>query len=54
LEVGSTLGSRTLLHLRFEGGIARWPYDSEDIYIYVVIDERELAADILGAGLDEC
>ncbi|WP_069765975.1 hypothetical protein [Streptomyces sp. LUP47B] len=33
LEVGTTMPSRTLLHLEEDGGVARWAYDSTDLYI---------------------
>jgi hypothetical protein len=33
LEIGSTTMSRTLLHLRADGGIARWPYGSTEIVL---------------------
>jgi len=38
LEVGYTTGSRTLLHLAQERGVARWPYGSCLIYLYLTID----------------
>lgn len=33
LEIGSSAASRTLLHLQEEGAVARWPYDSDRIWI---------------------
>lgn len=42
LEVGTTEGSRTIVHLAMDGGLARWPYGSEELYVYVVIDKNEL------------
>ncbi|GAA3155551.1 hypothetical protein ACFQ0X_44150 [Streptomyces rectiviolaceus] len=33
LEVGTTLPSRTLLHLEEDGGVARWAYGSTDLYV---------------------
>lgn len=33
LEVGTTMPSRTLLHLEEDGGVARWAYDSTDLYV---------------------
>ncbi|MGW1468531.1 hypothetical protein ACWCPT_29815 [Streptomyces sp. NPDC002308] len=33
LEVGTTMPSRTLLHLEEDGGVARWAYGSTDLYI---------------------
>src|SRR5690606_39295719 len=39
LEVGYTDGSRTLLHFAQERGVARWPYGSDTIYLYKVIDD---------------
>ena len=38
LEVGYTKGSRTMLHLGEEHGLARWPYGSESITVFVTID----------------
>lgn len=38
LEVGYTKGSRTLLHLMQERGLARWPYESAWLHILVVLD----------------
>lgn len=35
LEVGTTMPSRTLLHLEEDGGVARWAYDSTDLYIFL-------------------
>lgn len=35
LEVGVTKPSRTLLHLRSEGGVARWPYGTDWITVFV-------------------
>ncbi|MGH8916774.1 MAG: hypothetical protein ACRD0H_00260, partial [Actinomycetes bacterium] len=33
LEVGTTMPSRTLLHLEEDGGVARWAYGSTDLYV---------------------
>ena len=52
LEVGTTEGSRTMVHLAFEGGLARWPYGSEELYVYVVIDKNELASHKVASVLD--
>jgi hypothetical protein len=38
LEVGYTNGSRTMLHLGEEHGLARWPYGSGSITVFVTID----------------
>jgi hypothetical protein len=35
LEVGTTLPSRTLLHLVEDGGVARWAYGSTDLYLFL-------------------
>jgi hypothetical protein len=35
LEIGTTLPSRTLLHLGFDQGVARWPYDSTRIWLFI-------------------
>lgn len=35
LEIGYTLPSRTLAHLKREGRVARWPYDSEIITLVI-------------------
>ena len=37
LEVGSTLASRSWFHLLQDGGLARWPYESNEIHVYVVL-----------------
>lgn len=34
LEVGTTQGSRSLTHLRLDGGMARWPYGSEILWVF--------------------
>lgn len=39
LEVGYTEGSRTLLHLQQGDGLARWPYGSKEITLYVNLDQ---------------
>jgi hypothetical protein len=33
LEVGTTMPSRTLMHLEQDGGVARWAYGSTDLYL---------------------
>lgn len=43
LEVGYTKGSRTLLHLAMERGVARWPYGSSRICLLKVVDCRYLS-----------
>lgn len=53
LEVGYTEGSRTLTHLRFRGALARWPYGSQIITIWVVVDPNQLASYILSRALRE-
>lgn len=35
LEIGTTKCSRTLLHCRMDGGVARWPYGHDRIVLYV-------------------
>jgi len=35
LEIGSTLPSRTLLHLGEYGGVARWPYESTVVRVLI-------------------
>jgi hypothetical protein len=35
LEIGTTLPSRTLLHLGWDRGVARWPYESTCIRLFV-------------------
>lgn len=35
LEVGDSWPSRTLLHLWEDGAVARWPYDSELIWLFI-------------------
>ena len=34
LEIGTTAASRTYLHIFAEGGVARWPYRSDDVFIF--------------------
>lgn len=53
LEVGTTEGSRTMVHLGFDGGLARWPYGSEELYVYIVIDENESASHKIEALLND-
>lgn len=38
LEVGTTSGARTLAHLRMEHGVARWPYDCDELRIMVNVN----------------
>lgn len=33
LEIGTTASSRTLIHLEFEDGVARWPYFSKEVIL---------------------
>ena len=51
LEVGYTAGSTTILHLFSSGGVARWPYGSEDIFLYILTDESLLGSNILSRAL---
>jgi hypothetical protein len=48
LEIGSTLPSRTRLHLVESGGVARWPYGSD--WVYVWIAPGRLGNDRLGVA----
>lgn len=34
LEIGYTQASCTLLHLKLNGGVARWPYECDDIVLF--------------------
>lgn len=43
LEVGTTMPSRTLLHLEEDGGVARWAYDSTDLYVLLNLRHPLLA-----------
>lgn len=43
LEVGATAAGRTLLHLREDGGLARWAYGSEHVVVAVVTPEGRSA-----------
>jgi hypothetical protein len=38
LEVGTTSASRTLLHMRRAGALARWPYGSREIIVLCAVD----------------
>jgi hypothetical protein len=40
LEVGTTLPSRTLAHLRVEGRVAHWPYGSRQMTVLVAADRN--------------
>lgn len=42
LEVGFTDGSRTLLHLYQDHGLARWPYGSKIITLYLNLDQSRV------------
>lgn len=42
LEIGYTMPSRTLCHLDVDGGVARWPYDSDVITLFVNLDNNPL------------
>jgi hypothetical protein len=35
LEIGTTKPSRTYLHMRMDGGVARWPYGHDRITLFV-------------------
>jgi hypothetical protein len=39
LEVGTTLASRTALHLCQDGGVARWAFDSDSVRVLIWVDE---------------
>jgi hypothetical protein len=41
LEVGSSKASRTYLHLHMEGGVARWPYDSDRIGLLMNVEHMQ-------------
>ncbi len=43
LEVGYTTGWTTIRHLFYEKGVARWPYQSERIYLLVRVIEPEIS-----------
>lgn len=46
LEIGRTLASRTWLHFAEGGALARWPYDDNEITVFMVDpDERQRVAD---------
>jgi len=34
LEIGTTLGSRSLAHLQGDRGLARWPYGSDSLWVF--------------------
>jgi hypothetical protein len=46
LEVGTTKSSRTLFHLMFDRGIARWPYGSSSIHIFKVIEDEDVIGSV--------
>jgi hypothetical protein len=43
LEVGTTLPSRTLVHLEQDGGVARWAYGSTDLYLLLNLGHPALS-----------
>ncbi|MEV0982317.1 hypothetical protein [Streptomyces sp. NPDC049915] len=43
LEVGTTMPSRTLMHLEQDGGVARWAYGSTDLYLLLNLRHPLLA-----------
>lgn len=47
LEVGYTKGSVTLQHILTEWGLARWPYNSETLYLFVLPDRCQTATPLL-------
>ncbi|MFB7275425.1 hypothetical protein [Streptomyces sp. NPDC056244] len=42
LEVGDSWPSRTLMHLRQYGAVARWPYSSKRIWLFVDLSDAPL------------
>lgn len=50
LEVGSTLPSRTAIHLAMDGGVARWPYGSELITLFLNLQAHCLAQPVRSPG----
>jgi hypothetical protein len=51
LEVGTTMGSRTLLHLMEDRGIARWPYGHDILHCFYVVDRTPVSlSDLPGGG----
>lgn len=43
LEIGSTLPSRSMLHMIQEGALARWPYGSDGIRLFIWISEHPMS-----------
>lgn len=40
LEIGTTKASRTLMHLRQDGAVARWPYGHRTVACFIVVDKN--------------
>ena len=53
LEIGFTSASRTLLHLREQGAVARWPYGSNTIRLFLCKSVFELRAQEMQSALRE-
>jgi hypothetical protein len=47
LEVGTTMPSRTLLHLVEDGGVARWAYGSTDLFVFLNLHHPTISASVL-------
>lgn len=51
LEIGSTTPSRTLLHLRESGGVARWPYGCDRVYLWLADLDRWAAPQLAASAV---
>lgn len=40
LEIGYTLPSRTLSHLVYDGGVWRWPYGSQELWLLAAVERQ--------------
>ena len=53
LEIGDTEAWTTLAHLGREGGLARWPYGSKKIYLFVTVDKKYLFGNRIEKALED-
>ena len=53
LEVGYTESSRTWIHLCYDGALARWPYNSRLIYVFIMVDKDKYGSAAISKALSE-
>lgn len=54
LEVGSTKGSRTLMHVRTSGCVGRWPYTSTNILLLFDTEQMRAEREVVGESPCTC